>query len=99
MKAYTLPKTALPDWLDRLRREQRLFAPLADLDRVVEEARAHLDDFEQHNDRFGVFEFAVKKHDIDRSRLVVVAFVQDEESKEVLQAAQVRLGGRARAGH
>jgi hypothetical protein len=61
-----------------------------DVQKTIEEAKAHLDDFEVNNTRFGKFQFAVKKHDIDGSKLYVVAFVQNEETKEILQTAIVR---------
>jgi thiol-disulfide isomerase/thioredoxin len=62
-----------------------------DVDKVVAEAKAHLDDFEVNNERFGKFQFMEKKHEIDPKRLVVVAFVQDEDSKAILQAVSFKL--------
>ncbi|MEW5984047.1 MAG: hypothetical protein AB1806_16970 [Acidobacteriota bacterium] len=62
-----------------------------DIDKAVAEAKAHLDDFEVNNTRFGKFEFAEKKHGIDASRLSVVAFVQEDDSKKILQAVTVKV--------
>jgi tetratricopeptide (TPR) repeat protein len=58
-----------------------------DVQKTMDEAKAHLDDFEVNNTRFGKFQFATKKHAIDGDTLYVVAFVQDEDSKEILQSA------------
>lgn len=58
-----------------------------DVQKTSDEAKAHLDDFEVNNTRFGKFQFASKKHAIDGEKLYVVAFVQDEDSKEILQSA------------
>jgi tetratricopeptide (TPR) repeat protein len=64
-----------------------------DIAKVVAEAKAHLDDFEARRSAGGSkFAFSEKKHDIDTSRLVVVAFVQDEETKQILQAAYAKVG-------
>jgi hypothetical protein len=57
-----------------------------DIAKIVADAKAHLDDFEVNNTRFGKFQFSQKKHQIDPAHLVVVAFVQDETSNKVLQA-------------
>lgn len=65
-----------------------------DIAKIVGEAKDHLDDFETNNRRFGKFQFMAKKHEIDAATLSVVAFVQDEETKEILQAAIVKAGGR-----
>jgi hypothetical protein len=61
-----------------------------DVAQVVAQAAAHLDDFEKTSTRFPNHTFAVRTHDIERARLAVVAFVQDEESKVILQAAFAR---------
>jgi hypothetical protein len=61
-----------------------------DIARVVAEAKAHLDDMEGGSSkRFGKFSFIQRKNGIDASRLRIVAFVQDEATREVLQAASV----------
>jgi hypothetical protein len=63
-----------------------------DVKALVEQAKAHLDDFEVNSPRFGKFQFMAKTHAIDFSKLLVVAYVQNEETKDVLQAAVVGLG-------
>lgn len=42
--------------------------------------------------RFPDFKFLTRRHQIDPARLAVVAFVQDGESKKVLQTAYVKVG-------
>ncbi len=69
-----------------------------DLKRIAADAKAHLDDFELHSARFGKFEFMEKKHEIDQSNLAVVAFVQDESSRKVLQTAYIDLCTKAASG-
>ncbi len=65
-----------------------------DIQKTVDEAKAHLDDFEVNNTRFGKFQFMSKKHEINGDTLYVVAFVQNEDTKEVLQAAIVGVVGK-----
>lgn len=60
-----------------------------DIAKVTEELKAHLDDFESKAP--GGRKFSQKKHEIDPSNLSVVAFVQDQTTKRILQAAYVRL--------
>ncbi len=60
-----------------------------DISKAVADARAHLEDFET-NTRKGEYSFRQKKHEIDASRLSVVAFVQDEATKNILQAVYVK---------
>jgi hypothetical protein len=43
------------------------------------------------SERFGKFQFIERKSAIDMSQLRVVAYVQDETTKEILQAAVVDL--------
>jgi hypothetical protein len=62
-----------------------------DVKQLVEDAKAHLDNFEVNSPRFGKFQFMAKKHDIDPATLLIVAYVQNEETKDVLQAAVVRV--------
>ncbi|MGH9935027.1 MAG: hypothetical protein ACREAM_02205 [Blastocatellia bacterium] len=54
------------------------------------------EDFEasRSKDRDEPFTFSERKHEINANNLSVVAFVQDEKSKKVLQAATVRLNGK-----
>jgi hypothetical protein len=66
-----------------------------DLAKVAAAAKADLDAFEAKRSAGGTpFQFAQKKHDMDPGRLLVVAFVQDEDSKQVLQAASAKIGSR-----
>lgn len=60
-----------------------------DLTKAVADARAHLEDFET-NQRKGEYTFRKKMHEIDASRLSVVAFVQDEATRKILQAVYVK---------
>jgi len=63
-----------------------------DIAKAVADARAHLEDMEGgSSQRFGKFQFIERKNDINRSNLRIVAFVQDEKTKEILQAASVDL--------
>jgi hypothetical protein len=68
---------------------------LFDIDEVTAAARDHLDDFEKTSTRFPNYKFLEKKHGVDAAKLSIVAFVQDEDTKAILQAAQARP---ARAG-
>jgi hypothetical protein len=63
-----------------------------DLKKAEAEGLAHLQDFET-NTRKGQYSFRQKKHEIDAGRLSVVAFVQDEATKKVLQTIYVKLPG------
>ena len=49
--------------------------------------RTYLDDYEQHNDRFGKITFISKDTTIRPSHLAIAAWVQDSVSHRVLQAA------------
>lgn len=67
-----------------------------DIPKIVEGLKAHLDEFEtkrnsanpESKDKFA---FAEKKHQIDAANLSVIAFVQDEKTKKILQAVYVRV--------
>ena len=61
-----------------------------DLAKITAELKTHLDEFEAKR-KDDKFQFAQKKHEIDPNGLSVVAFVQDEETKQILQATQVKL--------
>jgi hypothetical protein len=63
-----------------------------DLAKVAADAKAHLEDFET-NTRKGAYAFRQKKHEISTEDLSVVAFVQDEATRKVLQAVYVKLPG------
>lgn len=64
-----------------------------DLAKAAEDALAHLQDFET-NTRKGQYSFRQKKHEIDPSKLSVVAFVQDEATKKILQAVFTKVEGK-----
>ncbi len=64
-----------------------------DLAKAAADALAHLQDFET-NTRKGEYSFRQKKHEIDPSKLLVVAFVQDEATKKILQAVYIKLDGK-----
>jgi hypothetical protein len=61
-----------------------------DLTKAAADAKAHLEDFET-NTRKGTYTFRQKKHEIDAGNLSVVAFVQDEATKKILQAIYVKM--------
>jgi thiol-disulfide isomerase/thioredoxin len=65
-----------------------------DIAKVAAGLRAHLDDFEVNNTRFGKFEFIEKKDVIDPNELAVVVFVQDEKTREIIQASYTDLEAR-----
>ncbi len=70
-----------------------------DLARAAADAKAHLDDMEGGSSkRFGKFQFVERKSDFGRGRLRVVAFVQDDTTKDVLQAASTVIKAPAAAG-
>jgi hypothetical protein len=63
-----------------------------DITKAVADARAHLDEMEGgSSQRFGKFQFIERENDINPANLRVVAFVQNEKTKEILQAATVDL--------
>lgn len=57
-----------------------------DLEKISAEIKAYLDDYEVNGD-YGPITFKEKKYKINAHNLSVVAFVQDEKSKRVLQSA------------
>lgn len=57
-----------------------------DLTKISAGIKAYLDDYEVNGD-YGPITFKEKKHRINAHNLSVVAFVQDEKSKRVLQSA------------
>jgi hypothetical protein len=64
-----------------------------DLAKAAADALTHLQDFETIT-RKGQYSFRQKKHEIDPSKLSVVAFVQDEATKKILQAVYVKVEGK-----
>jgi len=61
-----------------------------DVQKATAEALAHLQDFET-NTRKGAYSFRQKKHEIDAGKLSVVAFVQDEATKKILQTVYLKV--------
>ena len=53
--------------------------------------KAHLDDYESKGHRGEPFQFSEKKYQINHANLAVVAFVQDEKTKEILQAVYLKV--------
>jgi len=73
------------------------FACTFDVAKIVADAKTHLDEMEGGSSaRFGKFQFIQRMNGIDASKLRVVAFVQDEQTREILQAAFVDLSGAAK---
>jgi hypothetical protein len=62
-----------------------------DVAKAVADAKAHLEDYET-NTRKGEYKFRQKKHEI-AGRFVVVAFVQDEATKAILQSVYLKTNG------
>jgi hypothetical protein len=63
-----------------------------DLAKMSTDAQAHLDEMEGgSSERFGKFQFVERKSEINRDNLRVVAWVQDDKTKQVLQVATVDL--------
>lgn len=60
-----------------------------DLAKLSADHKAYLDDYEAKNNRT----FSRKPTQIDPGKLSIVAFLQDEATKKVLQAAHVKVGG------
>jgi len=62
-----------------------------DVAKAVADAKAHLEDYET-NTRKGSYSFREKKHEI-KGGLVVVAFVQDDATKKILQSVYLKPAG------
>jgi tetratricopeptide (TPR) repeat protein len=67
-----------------------------DIAAIVAALKKNTEDFEaaRSKDRDEAFTFNERKHEINANGLSIVAFVQDENSKKVLQAATVRLNSK-----
>jgi len=63
-----------------------------DLGAIGRDIRKQLDEYEAKGHRGETFKFSAKKDQIDRTRLAVVVFVQDDKTRHVLQAGYVDLG-------
>ncbi len=62
-----------------------------DLDAISTAIKKHLDEYEAGGHRGSAFTFTEKKYEIDPKELVVVAFVQDEKTKSILQSIRVKV--------
>jgi len=61
-----------------------------DLTKISAQLKAYLDEYEAAGD-FGPMTFKEKKHRIEATNLSVVSFVQNEKTKEVLQAVYIKV--------
>jgi tetratricopeptide (TPR) repeat protein len=61
-----------------------------DVSAIKAEVKKHLDEYEKSGLRGDAFTFSEKKDEIDPNNLTVVAYVQDETSKTVLQAVLMK---------
>ena len=68
-----------------------------DLEGTGKDIRKQLDEYEAKGHRGEPFKFSAKKDQIDPADLAVVAFVQDDKTRHVLQAGYVDLGAPAGA--
>ena len=66
------------------------FEHIFDVAKIVQANKAYLDDYEI-NGRDLFTKFDEKKHEMDVNRLSVIAFVQDHKTKQIFQAAQIKL--------
>ena len=62
-----------------------------DLAKISADAKTYLDDYEK-NGRHGDIKFSKKPVQMNNAKLSVVAFLQEEPSKKVLQSAYVKVG-------
>jgi thiol-disulfide isomerase/thioredoxin len=66
------------------------FEQTFELQNIEAAIKAYLDDYEL-NGRTLPTKFDVKKHEIDRNRLSLVTFIQDNQTKKILQAIYLKL--------
>jgi len=70
-----------------------------DVAKAVADAKTHLDEMEGGSStRFGKFQFIERRSDINRANLRIVAWVQDEKTKDVLQTTTFDLAPAVQAG-
>lgn len=72
-------------------KEGQTFEWTFDVNAISAEAKKHLEEYEKAGHRGESFTFSEKKDRINPDDLSVVAFVQDEKSKAILQTASVKL--------
>jgi tetratricopeptide (TPR) repeat protein len=64
-----------------------------DIGRLQASLRRYLDEYEQHNDRFGPVTFAEKMDGVDGRNLAVAALIQTSTDRRVLQSVLVDIAG------
>ncbi len=69
--------------------EKRSVEYTFDTAQISRDLKAYLDKYEKSNDRFGPITFIQEMNAIDPKHVSIVAFVQDNDTKHVLQAAFV----------
>jgi|WetSurMetagenome_2_1015567.scaffolds.fasta_scaffold76163_2 thiol-disulfide isomerase/thioredoxin len=77
--------------------ESQSFAMVFDLKAIAARIKKQLDDYEAGGRGGETFTFTDKKYEMDPKSLVLVAFVQDDASREVLQSASIDLEAPERA--
>ncbi len=65
-----------------------------DIPKISDGLKTYLDGYEKANDRFGPITFIRKMYAINPSDLSVIAFVQDETTKHILQASYAPVTGK-----
>jgi hypothetical protein len=70
-----------------------------DVSEISSGLKSYLDNYEKENDRFGPIQFSEKKDFIDIGNVAIIAFVQDVDTKHVLQAAYVEPDGSGPLAH
>ena len=73
--------------------KNQAFEHTFDIAKIVQANKTYLDDYEINGRNFFT-KFDEKKHEIDPNRLSVIAFVQDQKTKQIFQAAQIKLSSR-----
>jgi thiol-disulfide isomerase/thioredoxin len=79
-------------------KDAQTFAYEFDLNSISAAIKKHLDEYEAGGHRGNAFTFTEKKYEINPKDLLVIAFVQDEKTKNILQAiiTKVATGGASR---
>ncbi|HZS08059.1 MAG TPA: hypothetical protein VFD58_24705 [Blastocatellia bacterium] len=72
-------------------KDNQTFEWTFDLGAISAEAKKHLDEYEKAGHRGEPFTFSEKKDQIDPNNLTIIAFVQDEKSKAVLQSTSLKV--------
>ncbi len=66
-----------------------------DLNKISATIKQHLDEYEAGGHRGNTFTFTEKKYTINSKDLIVVAFVQDEKTKLILQSVLIKVNPKA----